>query len=145
MNSFKKRKALEQAKKRQERTLKAIALLEKKLPAIKHVSRSPKYGKWMPTIVAVFEVGLPLLLIIIIPPLLALIPWPHIDIPFPHINLPNINFPNIHIPFPNINLPKPPEWLADILYWLKKTLPIWIAVGFVYYEIRKNKHKDKKN
>lgn len=112
---------LRPAKRRQDRTIKTIALLEKRLPVTKRLSRSPKYGHWMPSVVAVFGACVPLVLALVLASLEGLIPWPHVDIPFPHM----------------VSLPEPPEWLADVMYWLQKSWPIWIALGFLYLQRRR--------
>jgi len=119
------RRRLRPAKSRQDKTLKTIAVLEAKLPIIKRLSRSEKYGKWTPTVVALLGAFIPLLLTV----LLNMISWPAFDIPLPHVDLPSI-------PLPDINLPDLPDWMGDVMFWLQKTWPIWIAAGFLYFSRR---------
>jgi hypothetical protein len=124
------------ARKRQEKTVKTLALLEKRLPFVRRLTRSPRYGKWMPTVVAVLGACLPLLLMLVIP----LIPWPQVDIPLPHVEI-----PVPHVDLPSIALPEAPEWLTTVMNWLQKTWPIWIALGFVYLEARERARADEKD
>lgn len=125
-----------------DKNFRRIQFVERKMPAFKRLSRHPKFGVWLPTIFAIGEVAVGLLLALLIPFLLNLLPdfhinGPRIDIPFPSINLPD---------WPSINWPTPPAWLGEILKWLKRTWPIWIALAFGIYEVRKrNRSKTPKS
>lgn len=135
--------SIEKARQKHDKAWRQIRAIEKRLPWFKKISDHPKIGTWLPVAVATGEVLLGFFIFGLFSMFLSFvipkIPWPDINIPFPDINLPSIPIP--HIPFPDINLPPLPEWLKDFLYWMKRTAPIWIALMFAIYTIRKSKEK----
>ena len=101
-----------------------VAFLEKKIPAFKRISRHRKFGIWLPTILAFVEFGLGLLgfylLVFLLPIIFSYLPdWGPIDIPFPDISL--------------------PTWMEEVIEWVRKSLPVLIALAFVIHEVRRRK------
>ncbi len=134
---------LRPSSRRHDDTLKHVAILERRLPKITKLSRHPRYGRWFPPLVAALEVGASLVAFYLLN-LLVMHLVPDIDIPLPDVDLPQLPVPEIQLPsLPLPDLPPLPAWLQNLLYWSKKTFPIWIAVAYAAYEMRKEKKSKK--
>lgn len=130
----------QQKREQHDKALRRVKMLEQRFPAITKITQHPKYKYWVPPFFAVIEVaGTLLFVFLILPFLLSLLP--DVNVPAPNINVPNINLPRL--PLPDINLPDLPKWLEEIVYWGAKTSPIWIALFFAFYEIRKRNKSEK--
>lgn len=124
---------------RHEKTAQRIKNVERRYPSVKKVTQHPTFSPWILPLVTTAEVTISLIaLLIVLPWLFSLMP--DINIPFPAFNLPNINLPTINLPDWNLpfSMPNLPEWLENIMYWLKKTWPIWFALLMALEASKKN-------
>lgn len=126
---------------RHQRTSQRVEKIEKRYPRLKKVTGHPKVQPWVITIVTAVEVAAALFVVLVVIPWLARF-MPSFSIPFPDISLPRIPFPDITLPtIPFPSLPDPPAWVGHVLYWTGKTWPIWVALIFGIFEVRKKKRQ----